>query len=165
MYVPTLQEDDVLEFASNYLTAKGYRILVSGGNQDGLYRYKLPSGQHKAPDLIAYKKPVLAVFEGKISSNKLFSNNKFEDSDYNSMSFLLDSKQAQNEIIKKVTFILNALGENLDFDFDFVGGLIAANNISQDKYNKIIDSKIVFLRVDTSNASLSVCNDKHGYFK
>ncbi len=91
-------EDDVLDTFKGFLENNGFLVLSISGKQQGLYRFSI-GNYRKGPDIVAIKQNILLVGEGKKLSGMLFNKDIREISDYNSMIYFLDHKEAQQELL------------------------------------------------------------------
>lgn len=158
------QEDDILEIVGKHLKSKQFYTLASGGNQAGLFSFYTKLGRRKAPDLVVFRNPVLAVFEAKVKASSLFSSKEEGASDYDCISFFVHSEEAQRQIIRKAIPVLKSLDVKIERDIKVVGGLIAGDDFSPHlKYVK--DMNIVLLSVNVDNSSVKCNCDFEGFFK
>jgi hypothetical protein len=153
------QEDDVIEVAAEHFTSKGFSVLAWGANQAGL-RFHTGSKTWKAPDLVVYREPIVGVFEAKIRTAQLFISSGTRMSDHDAIVFLLDSEQAQHEILHQVRERLR-IPEKSVSSFQLIGGLIAGNELSPSQMAKK-ESRILYLQVNLENRTVKA-NGPHSY--
>jgi hypothetical protein len=149
------QEDDVLEIVAEALRQKGFLILAVGGNQAGLFRFHTGAGKRKAPDLVAYREPLLIVGEAKVRASALFTNQGIGESDFMCMDYLSKSMRAQREIIDNVKRVLGTLKLTPPELFTFKTALIAATKFPSHASLKE-SPDMILLQVNQQTESLIV---------
>lgn len=124
------QEDQVIGVVASTLRAKGVPVLAEGGNQMRAFRFLLPTGRRKAPDLAFVWRGGLFVFEAKIHPGQLFVAGRDGYSDYDSMRFLLSSGESQALLLEEAQRRLQACGRDSENVCYLVTGLIAAGPVA-----------------------------------
>jgi hypothetical protein len=150
-----LQEDDLLEIVALDLRKRGFRVLAVGGNQAGLFRFHTKQRKRKAPDLVAYREPVLIVGEAKVRATALFSMSQAGDTDFGCIEYLSKSLRAQREIIDNVRRVLRTLNVTLPESIFFCTALIAATNFPR---NEALEQNphIMLLQVDAITSQITI---------
>jgi len=104
-----MQEDDLVSLLAAHLRAKEYNVLAAGANQSAAFRFSV-ADRRKAPDLVAERKGILIVAEGKIRSKSLFLKGPRGFSDYECMELLDACETARRSITAEASSRLATIG-------------------------------------------------------
>lgn len=161
MQQKVIQEDDILDIASKFLSSNNFLILAVGGNQAGSFRFKINSKKTKAPDLVAFRYKYILVFEAKVRAKNLFSKTNNKYSDYECVSFLINSKSAKDEIKENAERMMSLLKIEAPNNIEVIGGLIAGDDFS-DHLHKIKEKELLLLYVDAETEGVTIFQNKLG---
>lgn len=155
----TWQEDDAIAEVVQGLRRRNMRILAAGGNQAGLFRFHLPDGRRKAPDVVAVRDALIMVLEAKVQASALLRLVGSSRSDYECMAYLASTPDAQGEIIEEVRRTLATLGIELPGRPQLVAGVVASTDIS--RYEEFARwPELILLKVP-KGGHLEVIRDYH----
>lgn len=127
-----------------------------------MFRFHTRKGRRKAPDLVAFRDPLVLVCEAKVSASDLFRPAKASgESDYDCMVFLVDSHAAQQEVIQNVRSVLNGLQVTHSDVITVAPGLIAGSAFSSCR-GPDFDARLVVLRVARDSGLTYVLRDSSG---
>lgn len=143
------QEDQVIGVVASTLRAMDVPVLAEGGNQMRAFRFLLPTGRRKAPDLAFVWRETLFIFEAKIHPGHLFVAGPDGYSDYDSMRFLLSSGESQAILLEEAQRRLRACGRECEKVSLVVTGLIAVGSVAS--------------RLDTSDQMEAICVDPQSH--
>lgn len=143
-------ENDVIQVAVRHFESLGYRALAAEGNQAGLFAYSIGSRRTKYPDVVLYRDAVVAVFEAKARVSSLFSAPDGGMSDYESVCYLANSCEAQQQVIRRALSILKTVGVKPAEPLHLTTGLIAAGDFGP-WLTKLDGTGIMLVSVDMTS--------------
>lgn len=143
------REDDMLEIYGQSLQERGFKIFSLSGNQQGRFWYDI-RGHRKAPDIVAVKKELILVGEGKLKSKDLFAENGKEYSDYQSIVYLLETQEACDQLLQKIEISCKKVGIPFLTDIHLKGIIVGGDPF--DKLSALItDKRVGYAYVDVNN--------------
>lgn len=142
-------EDDMLEIYGQYLQERGFTIFSMSGSQQGRYWYDIGK-RRKAPDIVAVRKEMVLVGEGKIKSKDLFVEGANGYSDYQSIVYLVSFQKAYNKLLQEVTVSCKKVGMYLPADA-YIQGVVVGGDLF-DRYSELItDKRVSYVYVDVND--------------
>lgn len=105
-----VQEDDVLLAMADHLRSVDWVILACGGNQIARYRFSVPNGRRKSPDLVCWRDRHLLVTEVKVRQADLFRPGLDGFSDVTTMTWLSTNVDTQLALLREAKQALANFG-------------------------------------------------------
>lgn len=140
------REDDLLSSFGSYLSRCKFLILALSGNQQGRYWYQMEN-YRKAPDIIAFRKDIVLVGEAKLRSRELFNTIQGRKSDFESLQYLLDSHNANQQLSDMIRASIAHLNEKIVI-MPPIQAIIVGGDSFATLLNKSTDSRIWNFTVD-----------------
>lgn len=158
--MPPLHEDELLAIAAEALRSLGWTIFVSAANQCSRFRFKLPTGQWKAPDLVALRNPAVLVGEGKVRAADLVRGQDLE-----ALEFLAGSTDAQSRLTSEVRRLLKPRGLPLPDEPQIVPAVIFSGGSPTSSAAILRRKFLTVLKISGSPLSMTVGQDPFELFK
>ncbi len=146
------REDDLLAQLGEFLKEKNFFILALSGNQQGQYWFQMGENR-KGPDIIAVKEEVVLVGESKLKSRDLFKTSSRKRSDYQALQYLMDNKDAYNQLFNMVASSLDRLGKKLS-ETSYIQPIIVGGDSFVNLKDFTTDERIQCISVDKSTGEV-----------
>lgn len=125
-------------------------LLAEGANQMRSFRFNLPSGRRKAPDLVAYREGRLGIFEAKVRPGALFKRSAGAESDFDAIQCLRADEAAIDAMRVEARRRLLACGTQPHDVIEVSFGLVA-NGSCVECNADLAATGLVLVNVDCEN--------------